>query len=200
MTARKKSASGPRRSPGAAAREVVYAGRHLEFCRRERSGRGWEFVSRRVARGVVGIVAVDGEGRLLLVEQWREPVGANAIELPAGLAGDAGDDPGETLLRAAQRELREETGCDAEEWRSLAEGCSSAGLTDEMVSLFLAMGLRQVVEREVHGVGQERIRLHRVRLCELLDFLAAKRGEGTVVDFKIYAGVYLARPFLAGLV
>lgn len=175
--------------PPGANRELVAEGRHLDFWRT--AGRGWEFVSRKGSRGVVGIVAVDEERRVLLVEQWREPVAGLVVELPAGIAGDEGD-PDEPLLAAAQRELREETGCVAEEWQELGAGCSSAGLTDEMIVLFLATHLRQVEEREVYGVGQERIRLHRVPGGRLNAFLQERQAAGSQVDFKVYAGVLLA--------
>ncbi len=64
--------------------ETLYSGRFLNLVRRGK----WEFVERHSATGVVGIVAVTDEGRLLLVEQFRPPLQKQVIELPAGLAGD----------------------------------------------------------------------------------------------------------------
>lgn len=178
-------------------REMVFEGKHLVFQRAE--GR-WEFVSRKVAHGVVGVVAVDAGGRMILVEQWRAPVGCKVIELPAGLAGDDAEVDGEeSLLTAAQRELLEETGSEAAEWRMLGAGCSSAGLTDELVTLFLATGLRQIQEREHYGVGEERIRVHRVGVSGLQGFLEQKATEGCLVDFKVYAGAFLARSHFGDL-
>lgn len=176
-------------------REPICEGKHLVFCRTPE--RGWEFVSRKGSRGAVGIVAVDAEQRVLLVEQWRDPVAAAVWELPAGVAGNEGN-PGEALLTAAQRELREETGCIAEHWRELATGCNSAGLTDEMVTLFLATRLQQVEVRDAYGTGQERIRVHRVPLARLTEFLGERMAAGAKVDFKIYAGAFLAAPCLDG--
>lgn len=181
--------------PPGSNRELVAEGRHLDFCRT--AGRGWEFVSRKGSRGVVGIVAMDEARRVLLVEQWREPVAGLVVELPAGIAGDEGD-ADEPLLAAAQRELKEETGCVAEAWQELGAGCSSAGLTDERIVLFLATHLRQVEEREVYGVGQERIRLYRVPVGRLNAFLQERQAAGSQVDFKVYAGVLLAEAKLEG--
>lgn len=170
-------------------RKVVFAGRHLDFC--QAAGRGWEFVSRKRGHGVVGVVAIDSERQILLVEQWRAPVGANVLELPAGLAGDEREGE-ESLLLAAQRELLEETGYEAGQWRNLGSGCSSAGLTDEQVTLFLATDLRLVHERQVYGVGHEQIQVHRVALSRLRGFLKKKAAGGCLIDFKIHAGAYLA--------
>jgi len=173
-------------------RETLYRGAHLHFCRP--AGGKWEYVSRSQGHGVVGVVAIDEEGNLLLVEQWRPPVASPVIELPAGLAGDEACGDAESLLESARRELLEETGYEAEHWQRLVTGCSSAGLTDEQVTLFLATGLVNRREEELYGVGSERIRLHRVPLQDLLAFLEEKQAkDGCAVDFKVYAGVFLAR-------
>jgi 8-oxo-dGTP pyrophosphatase MutT (NUDIX family) len=84
----------------------VYEGRHLSMFNRG----GWEYAKRNTARPAVGIVAVTDDGKVVLVEQHRPPVGRNVIELPAGLSGDIAGSEEETLLEAAQRELLEETG------------------------------------------------------------------------------------------
>ena len=82
-----------------------YAGRYLSLLERD----GWEFASRSNASGVVVLVPVTGQGEIVLVEQFRKPVGKNVVELPAGLVGDH-EDPDESVLSAARRELEEETG------------------------------------------------------------------------------------------
>ena len=96
---------------------------------------GWEYVTRTNASGVVVIVAVTTDNELVLVEQFRAPVGAPVIELPAGLAGDQGD-ADESLIGAAERELWEETGYRSDQWRELAVCPSSAGMSDEMLTIF----------------------------------------------------------------
>ena len=93
--------------------KVLFEGRYLRL----RSAGHWEFAERVGISGVVAVVAITPSGALLLVEQFRIPVGSQVIELPAGLAGD-GDFAGENLQTAAQRELEEETGWTACRWRS----------------------------------------------------------------------------------
>jgi ADP-ribose pyrophosphatase len=175
---------------------ILYAGRHLQLRVRD----GWEFVSRGNASGVVGVLAVTAQREILLVEQFRPPLGRNVLELPAGLAGDEPLQENEPLLTAAKRELLEETGHEARHWHSLGDGPSSAGLTNEMVTLFLASGLLKVRELEHFGVGRERIRLHCVRIGEVRAFLAGRQKEGVAVDFKIAAALYLAQshPMMPG--
>src|SRR6266536_1446374 len=64
--------------------EIIAEGKHVQFLRRG----GWEMVRRRNVSGIVGIVAVTDDRKLILVEQYRPPVGKRVIEIPAGLAGD----------------------------------------------------------------------------------------------------------------
>ena len=77
-----------------------YAGRYLSLLERD----GWEFASRSNASGVVVLVPVTDQEEIVLVEQFRKPIGKNVIELPAGLVGDH-EDPDESILKAARREL-----------------------------------------------------------------------------------------------
>jgi ADP-ribose pyrophosphatase len=161
----------------------LWQGKFLEIVRRGR----WEFVRRRGTTGVVGIVAVTDAGRLLLVEQYRPPVGRNAIELPAGLAGDVAGAEHEPLAEAARRELLEETGYDAREVTYLTEGVSSAGMTDETVTLFRASGL--VKRRDAVGDASEQITLHEVPVGEVESWLRERVRGGAVVDLKIYAAL-----------
>lgn len=90
--------------------------------------------------GAVGIAALDDEGRVLLVNQYRHPVGRRLDELPAGLL----DKPGEPALAAAQRELAEEAGLAADHWEALTPDpiALSNSMTDEVARLWLATGLR----------------------------------------------------------
>ena len=90
--------------------------------------------------GAVGVVALDDEGRVLMIRQYRHPVGRMLWELPAGLR----DVPGEPLLQAARRELLEETGYRARDWHVLADYFSSPGIITERLRVFLARGLDEV--------------------------------------------------------
>jgi ADP-ribose pyrophosphatase len=167
--------------------QVLATGKALRLINRQ----GWEFVERRGASGVVGIVAVTADGRLLLVEQFRPPVGCAAIELPAGLAGDVPGQELEELEAAARRELLEETGYEAERLSYLATGPSSAGLTNETVALFLADGLRQ--RSSGGGDDSENITVHAVPLGEVATWLRRRAAEGKLIDFKIYAALYFVQ-------
>ncbi|MFG2619910.1 NUDIX domain-containing protein [Streptomyces sp. NPDC048507] len=89
--------------------------------------------------GSVCVVALDGEGRVLVIRQYRHPVRHRLWELPAGLLDVAGENP----LAAAQRELYEEAYVKADDWRVLADFYSSPGGSDEAVRIFLARGVAE---------------------------------------------------------
>lgn len=164
--------------------ETLHAGTHLHLLRRD----GWEFVRRAHGGGVVGIVAITDDRKLVLVEQPRIPVGCPTIELPAGLVGDETAD--ENLEHAARRELLEETGYHAEHLRYLAEGPSSAGLTDETLTLVLATGLSR--QASGGGVGQERIRVHELPLAEVPEWCREQQRRGRLIDLKVFVALYFA--------
>jgi ADP-ribose pyrophosphatase len=165
--------------------QPIAEGRHLALWCRD----GWEFARRRQGRGVVAIVALTTDRRLVLVEQHRVPLGASVIELPAGLVGDGAAD--ESIFDAARRELLEETGYASGHWSDqVVEVASSAGLTDETVTI---VGVSQVVRvGDGGGVDEERITVHTVPLDELPDWLAHRAREGTIADGRIWAASVLA--------
>jgi ADP-ribose pyrophosphatase len=160
---------------------TLYEGKHLRLVSRE----GWEFVERK-ASGVVAIVAFDPDGRLLLTDQYREPVGARVIELPAGLVGDSGDG-GEEPERAAARELEEETGYRPSSLEKIGRGPTTAGLSSEVVDFYLARRLERIGEGG--GVEQEEIELHRVEPDAVDQWLSEKQSAGWLIDPKIYAAL-----------
>lgn len=148
---------------------------------------GWEFVRRRGASGVVGIVATTPDREILLVRQYRIPVGMETIELPAGLVGD--NDAGEDPLVAAGRELEEETGWRPGRVRTLCQAPSSAGLTSETLLLVLAEDLVRV---GLGGgiAGEESIQVDAVPLDEVGAWLMERIGRGALVDAKIWAALW----------
>lgn len=148
----------------------------------------WEYAERKHATGVAVIVAVTDDRKLLLVEQYRVPVHARTIELPAGLIGDEPGSHGEAQTQAARRELIEETGYDAGHVEVLTLGPSSSGLTSEVVTLFRATRLHQVGMGG--GVVGENIVVHEVALSEIHEWLEAKAQAGLLIDPKVYAGLY----------
>lgn len=176
---------------------VMASGRFLSLVERE----GWEYATRLNSTGVVAVVPITDDGKILLVEQYRPPVGKRVIEIPAGLVGDHGDHADETDETAARRELLEETGHEADEWTRLASGPTSPGICDEVMSLFLARRLRRV--GEALGDGNEEIVLHEVKLAEVHQWLDRAIEDGMMVDVKVFAGLHLAArawPEIAGAV
>lgn len=165
--------------------QVLAAGRFLRLVKREH----WEYADRHTCSGAVAIVAVTAERRLLIVEQYRIPVGSRVLELPAGLVGDVAGEEHEDLALAARRELLEETGYDAAEMRWMVRGPSSAGLTSEVVDFFLATELRRV--HDGGGDQHENITVHEVALAQAAKWLAERTQAGAFVDPKIYAGLFL---------
>lgn len=166
--------------------QIVWCGKHLQVVRRGT----WEYVTRQGTTGVVGIVAITEDRQIVLVEQYRPPLDARVIELPAGLVGDQVGQGQENMEEAALRELQEETGYAAGEMVRLVEGVSSAGLSDECITLFLARGLRKTGDGG--GDGSEEITVHEVALTRIAEWLQERQREGCVVDLKIYAGIELA--------
>ncbi len=166
---------------------IVHTGRYLRFVVRD----GWEFTQRIGISGIVGIVAVTDDGRLLLVEQYRPPLGARVLELPAGLVGDEPGGESEGLIEGARRELLEETGYAAREWSVLASGPASPGSSGEIMTLVLATGLARLGSGG--GTVGESLVVHEVPLGTAEAWLAAREGDGTLVDLKVHAGLLFAR-------
>lgn len=96
--------------------------------------------------GAVAVLPVDDQDRVLLIRQYRHPVGMQLWEVPAGLL----DVEGEPMLDTAARELREEADLDAETWHTLVDYYTSPGASDEGIRVYLAQDLRSVPEAERH--------------------------------------------------
>ena len=166
---------------------LLQSGRFLEF---RKVGR-WEYFQRRNVKGCVAILAVTDDRKVVLVEQYRPPVRVRTIELPAGLAGDIPLQEDEPLVTAAKRELKEETGYEAQHWTRLTEGPSSSGITTEVVTFFHATGLTRM--NEGGGDHSEDIQVHFVDMADIPQWCARQEAAGKLVDFKIFAALYLAR-------
>ena len=166
---------------------IVYAGKHVQMISRG----GWEFAHRPGLTGIVGVIAVTDDRELILIEQYRPPLKAIVVELPAGLAGDVKGSETETLASAARRELMEETGYAARTMKQVATGVSSAGITDEVLTLFLATGLKKTGLAE--GDGSEQITTHLVPLDDVEAWIKKQQRKGKQVDLKIYAALHFAR-------
>lgn len=140
----------------------------------------WEYVARARGIGAAVILAID-DGAVILVEQYRVPLGKRCLELPAGLVGD--ETEGEGIHASAARELEEETGYAAAAIESIGFFHSSPGMVSEGFTLVRATGLTQVSAGG--GIEGENITVHRVPLGEIAAFVAAKRTEGVAIDVKM---------------
>ena len=148
----------------------------------------WEYADRTNATGAAIILAVTDDCKILLVEQYRIPVHARTIELPAGIIGDEPEAGDESQANAAVRELEEETGYAARKVVALTTGPASSGVTSEIVTLFHASSLEKVGVGG--GVANEDITVHEIPLDQVDQWLNDKAAEGLLIDSKIYAGLY----------
>lgn len=163
--------------------QVMWEGRFITAKTRGR----WEYVGR--ARGIraAAIIALDddpdGTRHVLLVSQYRVPLGRFSLEIPAGLIGDDEGSEGEDAMAAAARELEEETGYRAGKLEVLGEFYSSPGMVSEAFTLLRARDLERVGEGG--GTDSENIIVHRVALRDLSRFVAEWRRAGHAVDVRI---------------
>jgi len=157
--------------------ETMWEGRFITARRRGR----WEYVGR--ARGIRAavILAIDAEDHVILVDQYRVPLGRRCIELPAGLVGD--DQPGEATESAAARELEEETGYRPGRMEVIGEFHSSPGMVSESFTLLRAHDLVKVGDGG--GVESEDIVVHRVPLGGIGEAVRRWRAEGFAMDVKM---------------
>lgn len=163
--------------------EIMWAGRYITAKRRGR----WEYVSRsRGIRAAVILAIVEDAGNgpcIILVEQYRVPLGKRCLELPAGLVGDDEGCDGEEAAQAAIRELEEETGYRAKNMIDLGDYYSSPGMVSESFTLFRAEGLTRM--HEGGGTEGENILVHHVPLGDIGAYVAARRSEGMAIDVKL---------------
>ncbi|WP_337661011.1 NUDIX hydrolase [Erythrobacter sp. Alg231-14] len=163
--------------------EMMWEGRFITAKRRGR----WEYVGR--ARGIraAAIIALDedsdGTRHVILVSQYRVPLGRFCLEIPAGLVGDDEGSEGEAATDAAMRELEEETGYAANKMEVLGEFYSSPGMVSECFTLLRATGLTKISEGG--GTDSENIIIHRVALRDLDRFVGQWRAAGHAVDVRI---------------
>ena len=163
---------------------VVYEGKYQRMLVRGT----WEYSERTHAGGLAAIIiAVTPEDNVLFVEQFRVPLQANTIEMPAGLVGDI--DAGESIEVSAVRELEEETGWTADHAEVLMIGPTSSGSSSEKIAFVRATGLRKVGDGG--GDGDEDITVHAVPRPRAAAWLAQKMGEGYALDAKLWAGLWM---------
>ncbi len=162
-----------------APQEIVWQGRFVTAYKRGR----WEYVGRSRGIHAAVVLAVDAEDHVLLVDQYRVPLGRRCLELPAGLVGDHEHCAGEDAAVAAARELEEETGYRAGRIEKVGEFYSSPGMVSESFTLFRAHALMKVGDGG--GVDHEDIVVHRVPLSGIEQAIDRFRNEGFAIDVKM---------------
>lgn len=165
--------------------ELLYEGQWLRLVKRGQ----WESCERTHGKDglAVLVIAVTPDDHVLFVEQYRVPLGARTIEMPAGLVGD--DDDADTLEAAARRELVEETGWEAGRVDVLLTGPTSSGMSNERIAFARARDLRKIGEGG--GVGSENITVHTVPRADAPAWLMQKHAEGYELDLKLWAGLWM---------
>lgn len=138
--------------------------------------------------GAVAVVALDDDGRICLLRQWRQTAGDRLVELPAGILDVAGEDP----LLAARRELAEEAGVAAERWSLLTDIFTSPGFAEETVRVYLAEGLSDADRPEPEDEEADMTESW-VDLAEAADMVL--RGE--VINAIAVAGILAAHVTLS---
>jgi ADP-ribose pyrophosphatase len=156
--------------------ETVWAGRFIEAKRRGR----WEYAGRVGGAQAAVVLALD-DGHVILIEQYRVPLGRRCLELPAGMVGD--EEAGETAEASAARELEEETGYRAAKVTALGTFSASPGMVSECFTLVRAEGLTKIGDGG--GTADEDIIVHRVALAGIADFVAERRAAGVAIDVKL---------------
>jgi ADP-ribose pyrophosphatase len=173
------------------AAETVYSGAILALRLDQVRMPGGRVVEREVIEhhGAVAVAAIDDDGNVVLINQYRHPISRRLLELPAGLL----DVPGEDPLLAARRELAEETGLAAREWAVLVDVALSPGFTDEALRVYLARGLYETDRPEPEF---EEADLEVVRMPVDAAVRAALSGE--IVNATAVAGVLALAAARAG--
>ena len=170
------------------ASETVHEGRIITLVKETVAMPGGGDSVREIVRhiGAVCVAAVDDEGRIVMVRQYRHPVRGYLWELPAGLR----DADGEAPLATAKRELAEEAGLAAERWSLLANSYSTPGFCSEQILVYLAEGLSAVDRPEGFVVEHEEadMTVERVPLAEAVQWVL----DGRIRNSSAVIGVLAA--------
>ncbi|MDU0368077.1 NUDIX hydrolase [Microbacterium sp. KSW4-17] len=139
--------------------------------------------------GAAAVVAIDDEGRVVLIQQYRHPIKERDWEIPAGLLDVAGEPPIET----AKRELTEEVDLEADRWQHLLSMHTTPGGNDEVVHLFLARGLRTVETDYEREHEESDMRVERVPLADVIDGVIAGRLRNGILAAGALAAAEVLR-------
>ena len=139
--------------------------------------------------GAVSVVPIDGEGRVIMVRQYRPALDQYILEIPAGKRDVADEPPAET----AQRELGEEIGMRAGTLDLLGTFANAPGFSDELSWVFLGRNLESV-PRDVQGIEESHMSVERFTFEESFAMIA----DGSLIDTKTVIGLYLAASLVGG--
>ncbi len=139
--------------------------------------------------GAAAVVAIDDEGRVVLIQQYRHPIRERDWEIPAGLLDVAGEPP----LETAKRELTEEVDLEADRWQHLLSMHTTPGGNDEVVHLFLARGLREVETDYEREHEESDMRVERVPLDDVIDGIIAGRLRNGILAAGALAAAEILR-------
>ncbi len=164
--------------------ETIYDGKIIKVCRDVAILENGNEAIREIVRhpGGVGVVAMDNDGYIYMVRQFRYPFYETTLEIPAGKL----DKKGENTLDAGIRELREETGLIADNIEYLGEFYATPGFCDEKLSIYFARGLHQ---GETSPDDDEFLECEKYKLDELIDMI----NNGEIHDAKTVIGILMVK-------
>ena len=168
-------------------RVVLKKGRFFHFVRKGE----WEYFERSNCTGIVIIIAMTDDKKVIFVEQFRPPSGCNVIEFPAGLVNDQNNVKKESLVTAAKREFLEEVGYKARSMKQVISGPVSAGSSSDQVVMFRALNIQKVAAGG--GDDMESILVHEVPLNDVDGWLKRMQKLGKLIEPKIYTGLYFLK-------
>ncbi|MFT4260768.1 NUDIX domain-containing protein [Microbacterium sp.] len=151
---------------------------------------GGEIIREYVAHtGAVAVLAMDADGRVLLIQQYRHPIRHRDWELPAGLLDIAGEDP----MAAAQRELAEEADLVAREWRPLVSSWTTPGGNDELIRIYLATGVEPAPGAHEREDEEADIRVEWVALEDAVAAVLEGRMRNGILQIGVLAAERMLR-------
>ena len=164
--------------------QIVHHGHIVDMAVATFAGDDGEEFTRDVIRhpGAVGVLPLHDDGTVTVVRQYRAPIEAELVEIPAGIR-DVADEP---LATTAARELAEEVGLAAGDLELLSSFHTAAGNTDELVHVFLATDLHEV-ERDQQGPEEQAMTVERHPIGDLVAMIE----HGEITDAKTIIGVLL---------
>lgn len=167
---------------------ILKQGKFIRFVRKDT----WEYTERINSTGVAVIFAMTKDNKVILVEQYRTPVGKKVIECPAGLMGD--HDKNETLSTAAKRELLEETGYKARNIVKLFTGPVSSGSSSGILTFVRATNVIKVGEGG--GDKTENIITHVIPIDKVELWLKKMERKGRLISPRIYIALYFLKKLI----